>query len=60
MLGEGVTHAVFLTTDPDEAAEYGNRVVQVKTVGLDLILVDGPNGWHYAAAETIASERLTG
>lgn len=59
MLGEGVTHAVFLTTDPDEAATYGSHVLRVNAAGLDLIVVDGPNGWHYACAETITPDRIT-
>ena len=58
MLGEGVTKAVFLTPDKEEAQEYGKKVFSVNTQGLNLIPVEGPYGLHYASPEDIPSHRI--
>jgi hypothetical protein len=58
MLGEGVTHAVFMTPDPDEAAGYGSHVYRVDGRGLDLEKVDGPDGYHYVSLSPIEPSRV--
>ena len=58
MLGEGVTHAVFMTPDADEAAGYGRHVYRVDGRGLDLEKVDGPDGYHYVTLTPVSPDRL--
>lgn len=59
MLGDGVTAAVFLTPDEDEARQYGDDVWAVDVSGLDLEVVDGPDGYHYVSLDPIPADRLT-
>lgn len=59
MLGEGISQAVFLTPDKEEAQEYGKKVFSVDTKGLNLIPVEGPYGLHYASPDDIPSQRIS-
>lgn len=56
--GTSITKAVFLSTEPDDAASYGDALYQVDITGLDYVVVDGPDGWHYAVLETVTPDRL--
>jgi hypothetical protein len=56
--GSPITKAVFLSTEPDDAATYGDLLYRVDITGLDYVVVDGPDGWHYAVLETITPDRL--
>jgi hypothetical protein len=59
MLGEGVTEAIFMTPDPEEAAEYGGAVYEIDYDGLDDIEpVDGPQGYHFTSRRPIEPSRL--
>lgn len=59
--GNPIEAGVFCTPDVDEAADYGSVVFEVDISGLDYIILDGPDGWHYVVIDPagIAADRIT-
>lgn len=58
MLGDAVSHAVFLTPNKKEAQNYGADVYHVDIPAKGLIKVDGPSGYHYASTEAIPAKKV--
>lgn len=50
--------AVYLTDDPDWAAEHGQYVYAINTTGLPIDLVDGPDGYDYLCLAPITPDRI--
>jgi hypothetical protein len=58
MLGDSVSHAIFLTPNKTEAKEYGSDTYQVDVSPKRLIKVDGLKGYHYASTNAIPAKKV--
>jgi hypothetical protein len=59
--GTPIECGVFCTPDIDEARDYGSTVFVVDISGLDYIVLDGPEGWHYVVIDPagVPAHRVT-
>lgn len=59
--GNRIECGVFCTPDIDEAGDYGSAIFAVDISGLDYIVLDGPDGWHYVVIDPagVPASRVT-